>query len=96
MDFDEEIEDNNQECSVGSGDVDDVNADICRCDCPFEDPCIFPFYYEGQLYDQCAFLEYQEFLYQLPIYRCPIRNITRKIDGINSFLQSDFKKQVDT
>jgi len=95
MDYNEEIEDNNQECSVGSGDVNDVNTEKCQCLCPDESDCIFPFYYDGQRYNDCSFLEYQGFLVQGPIYRCPVRNITRKIDGINSFTPSDFIKQIN-
>ena len=92
MDFDENIEDYNQECSQGSGDINDVNAEVCRCDCPGEDECIFPFYYEDKLFDGCTFLEDAEVLF--PVYRCPTRNITRKIDDINSFKRQDFVKQV--
>ena len=93
MYFEKTDEDNNQECSVGSGDVDDINAEECRS-FPGEDLCIFPFYYNGELYENCAFLEYEGFLVQGPIYRCPTRNITRKINGINNFTQEDFIKQV--
>ena len=94
MDFTETVDDKNQECSVGSGNVDDLNTDECRCSCSNEDHCIFPFYYNGKLYDGCAYLEYQDFLVQGPINQCPTKNITRKIDGINSFIQDDFIKQV--
>ena len=93
MDFSEKVEDKNDECSVGSG-IDDFNAEECRCLCLGNLLCIFPFYFNGKLYENCAFLEYQDFLVQGPIYRCPVRNITRKIDGINSFTQDDFIKQV--
>ena len=92
MDFTETVEDNNQECSVGSGNIDDYDAEICRS--PFEDECIFPFFYNGERFDNCAYLEYQDFLVQGPIYRCPTRNITRKINGINSFTGDDLIKQV--
>ena len=94
MYFKKTVEDNNQECSVGSEEVDDVNTDECRCFCPNDDLCIFPFYYNGRLIDQCAYLEYEGYLVQGPIYRCPIRNITRKINGINSFLDRDLIQQV--
>merc|ERR1712079_991940 len=36
-------------------------------------------------------LEELEFLF--PVFRCPIRNITRKIDGINSFYYKDLAKE---
>ena len=95
MEFTETVEDDNRECSVGSGNVEDITtAKECRCFCPDEDLCIFPFYYNGKLYDQCAYLENEGYLVQGPIYRCPTRNITRKIDGISSFTDKDFIKQV--
>ena len=94
MDFSETVEDENQECSKGSGDITDYNSETCRCDSPGEDECIFPFYWNGKLFDRCAFLEEQEFLF--PVFRCPIRNITRKINNINSFIYADFAKEVLT
>ena len=33
--------------------------------------------------DECILFNEEDFLY--PIFRCPIRNITTKINGINSF-----------
>lgn len=45
--------------------------------------CIFPFYYEGKLYDECILLQEDGFVY--PVFRCPVRNITTKINGINSY-----------
>ena len=94
MDFTETVEDSNQECSVASGDVNDYNAETCRSSDPGEYECIFPFYYNGELYDKCSYLEYLDFLVQGPIYRCPTRNITRKINGINNFTETDFITQV--
>ena len=93
MDITENIEDENLECSQGSGDINDFNSEDCRCTCPGESLCIFPFYWNGKLYDQCTFLEEEEFLF--PVFRCPIRNITRKIDGINSFFYKDLITQQD-
>ena len=92
MIFENKIEDENQECSEGNGDINDFDAGECRCNCPGEDLCIFPYYWNGKLIEQCALLEEEEF--RFPIFRCPIRNITRKINGINSFILSDFIKQV--
>ena len=100
MDFTENIEDDNQECSKGTGDVNDFNAEPCRTNylgdlftgLGGESECIFPFYWNEKLYDQCTMLEELEFLF--PVFRCPIRNITRKIDGISSFYYKDFIKQV--
>ena len=92
MDFTETVEDSNKECSTGSGDITDYNTETCRCKCPGEDLCIFPFYFNDKLYDGCTFLEEDEFLF--PVFRCPTRNITRKINGINSFYYKDFLKQV--
>ena len=94
MDFTENIEDDNQECSKGTGDVNDFNAEPCRSNNPGENECIFPFYWNEKLYNQCTMLEELEFLF--PVFRCPIRNITRKIDGINSFYYKDFAKEVLT
>ena len=92
MDFDHKIEDENQECTTGNGDINDFNADECRRNSPGEELCIFPFYWNGNLIEQCAFLEEGEFPF--PVFRCPFRNITRKINGINSFIFSDLRKQV--
>ena len=94
MDFTETVEDENQECTSGSGDINDFNAEDCRCNCPGERLCIFPFYWNGKLIEQCAFLEEEEFLF--PVFRCPIRNVTRKINGINSFIYADLIKQVQS
>ena len=92
MDFPHNIEDGNQECTRGSGDINDYNSDTCRCNCPGEDLLIFPFYWNGKLFDQCVFLEENEFLF--PVARAPTRNITRKLNGINSFVYADYVKQV--
>ena len=92
MDFNEIVEDDNQECTTSSGNIKDYNVETCRCNCPGEDICIFPFYWNGKRFDQCTFLEEQEFLF--PVFRCPTRNITRKINGINSFTYADLIKQV--
>ena len=92
MDFNENVDDENQECTQGTGDINDIDAETCRSNNFPADLCIFPFYWNGELFDQCTFLEVEEFLY--PVYQCPTRNITRKIDGINSFLEKDFSKQV--
>ena len=95
MEFTENIQDDKQECTTGSsGDITDYNTEECRCTCPGEDLCIFPFYWNDKLYDRCAFLEEQEFLF--PVFRCPTRNITRKFGntGINSFYYADIVQQV--
>ena len=92
MDFTGNIEDTNQECTDGAGDINDFNVTECRCTCPGERLCIFPFYWNGKLYDKCTFLEEQEFPF--PVFRCPTRNITRKINGINSFIYADIINQV--
>ena len=93
MHFTENVEDYRNECSKGTGDDTDFNAEQCRSNSDQESFCIFPFYWNGRLHDECVFLEEQEFLF--PVYRCPIRNITRKIDGVNSFIYSDLNAQVD-
>jgi len=48
-----------------------------------EAKCIFPFYYEGKKYNECVLFDEAGFVY--PVFRCPTRDITTKIDGINSF-----------
>ena len=88
MDFTENLDDGNKECTFGNGDKNDTNIDACRSNSPQEHECIFPFYWNGKLIDQCIFLEQSEFL--IPVFRCPIRNITRKFEGINSFRSQDF------
>ena len=92
MDFDENSKDHSLDCTQGTGNISDFNADLCRVATIGEEPCIFPFYWNGKLYEQCVFLEEMEFLF--PVFRCPVRNITRKIDGINSFFYRDIIRQV--
>ena len=92
MVFDDKVEDENKECSEGNGDINDFDTGECRCNCFGEHLCIFPYYWNGKLIEECAFLEEEEFLF--PIFSCPIRNITRKINGVNSFMFSDLLKQV--
>ena len=90
-------------CLMGTGDINDI-ADqddprkICRTNPsnPLEElltpefPCIFPYYFDGQLIENnCIQLDIDNLNY--PTFTCPIRNITRKYPGtnINSFT-SDF------
>ena len=93
MEFDEKIEDPNDECTQGTGNINDFNSKKCRINSRGEDYCIFPFYWNGKLKEQCVFLEEDDFLF--PVFRCPTRNITRKINGINSFVYKDIIKQVE-
>ena len=81
-----------EECSSGTGDMTDVATDDCRCSCPGESKCIFPFYWNGKLYEQCHMLEEDKFI--LPVFRCPTANTINKINGINSFTYSDLILQV--
>ena len=93
LDYIEEENDNTAaKCTKGSGNISDYNSDNCRSAAKEEQLCIFPFYWNGKLKEQCSFLEEQEFLF--PMFRCPVRNITRKIQGINSFIYSDLIQQV--
>ena len=89
---DENFKDHSLDCTQGTGNINDFNADLCRVATIGEEPCIFPFYWNGKLYEQCVFLEEMEFLF--PVFRCPVRNITRKIDGINSFFYRDIIREV--
>jgi len=52
-------------------------------------PCLFPFYLDGKKYESCVLFDQNDFV--LPVFRCPIRNITTKIDGINSFRSDDLQ-----
>ena len=92
MDFSENVEDFRGECTMGSGSVEDFNEEKCRSNSDQESFCIFPFYWNGRLFEQCVFLEQEEYLF--PVFRCPIRNITRKLNGVNSFLFEDLNAQV--
>ena len=92
MEYIDSPEKNNTECSVGSGDINDFDVEECRAFSREEELCIFPYYWNGKLYNECTLFEEEEFL--LPVFQCPVRNITRKINGVNSFLYSDFVKQV--
>ena len=58
----------------------------CLSGCLGDQPCIFPFYYNGRLYKECILLEMADFVHRV---RCPTRNVTSKIDGINSFTSED-------
>ena len=81
------------DCYTSTGDINDVST-VERCfstrpvnieqeflESTF--PCIFPFYLNGVRYDSCVLFSNTEVVY--PINRCPIRNITTKIDGLNSY-----------
>ena len=92
MNFDEKYEEPYQQCTKGTGNIRDYNSKNCRINSRGEDHCIFPFYWNGKFKEQCVFLEEEEFLF--PVFRCPTRNITRKINGINSFVYKDIIKQV--
>ena len=77
-----------QTCSQGSGEK-PTGEEVCRETISNlftnrdERECIFPFYYNGVLYNECALFEQEGFVY--PVFRCPVRNITTKRDGINDF-----------
>ena len=78
-----------QACVVGQGDKHDGDnrcritpSSLPEAFIPASD-CIFPFYYGGKEYDQCVLYDEAGFVY--PIFRCPTRNITSKIKGINSY-----------
>jgi len=77
-------------CYQGQGDPLDRDVDNCNITISTladvftgERECIFPFYYGGRKYDQCVLFDESEFVY--PVFRCPTRGITTKIDGINSY-----------
>ena len=47
-----------------------------------EERCIFPFYYKGQLYNECIVSPTSDFVFQVV---CPVRNSTSKMKGINNY-----------
>ena len=92
MDYDQ-TGDAEEECISGVGDKTEI-AEECRIadSLAGEAKCIFPFYFNGKKYDQCTMLEEDGFI--IPVFSCPVHNITRKIDGINHFIYSDLSKQL--
>jgi len=74
-------------CQRSTGSFDNSNK-TCRENLgdPFseEKECIFPFYYNGELQTECA-LQTIDSAIVVPNFVCPVRNITTKINGINSF-----------
>lgn len=101
MDFDHSGE-TDLECVQGAGDLMQMNNEDCRSNSfhnyylyhnNTEDPCIFPFYWKNKLYKECTMFEDEEFIF--PVFYCPIRNITRKINGTSSYVYEDIFIQVD-
>ena len=85
-------------CVTATGDKNQVNVTNCLTrssifddSSPYSEenryPCLFPFYKDGKLYDSCIYIEQQGYI--LPLYFCPQRNITTKIDGINHYMTQD-------
>jgi len=71
---------------------------VCRANPPLapgaifnrESPCIFPFYYKGKgPFNNCTLFDQQYF--DVPVWRCPTRNITVKFPGtdINHFEEDE-------
>ena len=56
---------------------------------PYKRPCIFPFYVDDTLYEECGLFGEPSFL--VPVWRCPVYNITRKKNGINHFLKEEIE-----
>ena len=48
-----------------------------------EKECIFPFFYEGMKYNECV--QFDEEGYQMPVFRCPVRPIVTKTEGVNTY-----------
>jgi len=79
-----------QACTTGSGDPND-DENTCRNTLSnafdlretLESECIFPFYYNGRKYNECILFNELDFVY--PVFSCPIRQMTTKINGIISF-----------
>jgi hypothetical protein len=72
------------QCVQAAGDPDDKDKSPCKTD--FNTTCIFPFFYNDQKYTECVLITIFDWVY-LP--RCPVRDITTKKDGINSFTDAD-------
>ena len=84
-DDDETLE---KDCLEGQGDPND-GLNTCRSTVSDrfdveERECIFPFYYQGKRYDECILYRENDFV--IPIFRCPVRNVTSKREGINDYL----------
>lgn len=79
-------------CNSETGDRNEVNVTECSSTPTLFDreelPCLFPFYLNGKKFETCFFFDEENFVF--PVFRCPIRNITRKIAGINSYISEDF------
>ena len=91
-------------CSIGSGDINDVTnpgnpnfnftcrntpSNLLEANQEIELPCIFPYYFDGQLMEECIQFD-QEGLF-LPLFRCPIRGMTTKLNGLNSYSSDDLQ-----
>jgi len=77
-------------CVEGQGDPLDEEKNICRITpsgltdiFEGEKECIFPFIYNNQKYEECVLFDESGFVY--PVFRCPTRESTVKIDGISSY-----------
>ena len=107
MDYDSTSTDDDDECSTSIGNKNEIaNTGECRsawipADALMADGtgqnggerlCIFPFYWNGKLYDQCIMLEEDDMI--LPVFRCPIRDSQNKINGINAWTYEDLESQV--
>ena len=73
--------DTEDECVKESGNPNDGDNKTCNAIHSPEE-CIFPFYYNGVRYDKCIVITIFNWIH-LP--RCPVRNITTKINGISSY-----------
>jgi hypothetical protein len=69
-------------CREGTG-ARPTKDTVCRETFLSERECIFPFYFRGNLYTQCALVEQAGFV--SPVFYCPKWNITTKRDSINNY-----------
>lgn len=79
-------------CRFGTRDPEDDQKQTCRESIGYlnseERECIFPYYYEGKLQNECfLFSTNADFI--IPTFRCPTWNIVNKINGTNSYTFSD-------
>ena len=97
LDFDyEDIPGDDPACSTGFGNPDEDENVRCT-NTPstlkeireeIEQPCIFPYYVDGNLINDTCFKKGSDSFLD-PVSRCPIWNITTKINGINNYNSSD-------
>ena len=92
----DQMDDVDASCTTGSGEkaIDDEKtchntpSSFVEQEIGLGAPCIFPYYLDGKLVnDTCS--KFNEDAFLDPVSRCPIYNVTTKINGISSYNSSD-------